>query len=191
MVAMMPEMRDARARVAGEGGDASMDTYDAIVSQRAVRRFQDRPIPSEVLERILDAGRRAPSSMNEQRWAFVVVTERERLRGLARIGDHADHIAGAAAAIALVTPQAEEDWRRESIQFDLGQCAQNLMLAAWEMGIGSVHAAVYDEDLVRELLGLPKGWRCDYALSFGYPARPPSEQGEREPLEALVHRNRW
>jgi nitroreductase len=168
-----------------------METYDAIVSQRAVRRFEDRPIPGEVLERILDAGRRAPSSMNEQRWAFVVVTERERLRDLARIGDYAGHIAGAGAAVALVTPEVEEDWRRESIQFDLGQCAQNLMLAAWEMGIGSVHAAVYDEDLVRGLLGHPKGWRCDYVLSFGYPVRTPSEPGERKPLEELVHRDRW
>jgi nitroreductase len=65
------------------------------------------------------------------------------------------------------------------------------MLAAWAMGIGSVHAAVYDEDLVRELLGYPKGWRCDYVLSFGYPARMPSEPGERRPLEELVHRDRW
>ena len=168
-----------------------MDVSDAIRSQRAVRRFEDRLISGEDLERILDAGRRAPSSMNEQRWAFVVVTERQRLVELSRVGDYAGHIAGAAAAVALVTPEAEEDWQRESIQFDLGQCAQNLMLAAWGMGIGSVHAAVYDADLALELLGYPDGWRCDYVLSLGYPARPPSGPGERRALDDLVHRDRW
>ncbi len=168
-----------------------MGVFDAIASQRAVRRFAERPIEPEKLERILDAGRRAPSSMNEQRWSFVVVTDRERLRELARLGDYADHIAGAAAAVALVTPEPTEDWEGESIAFDLGHCAQSLMLAAWELGIGSVHAAVYDEPQARELLGYPEGWRCDYLLSLGYPASPPSGQGRRKSLEELVHRERW
>ena len=114
-----------------------MDVGEAIRSQRAIRRFADRPIAGEVLEEILDAARRAPSSMNEQRWAFVLVTGPERLRALASVGEYADHLAGAAAAVALVVPEADEDWRRESIAFDLGQCAQNLMLAAWERGIGA------------------------------------------------------
>jgi nitroreductase len=168
-----------------------MDTFDTISSLRAIRRFDGRPVSEEDRMRILEAGCRAPSSMNEQRWAFVVVTERERLERLATIGEYADHLAGAAFAVALVTPEAEEGWRRESIAFDLGQCAQNLLLAAWELGVGGVHAAVYDEARTRELLGAPDGWRCDVVLSFGYPARPPSERLERRPLDELVHRERW
>ncbi len=168
-----------------------MDVNGAISTQRAVRSFDGRPVPDEVVTAILEAGRRAPSSMNEQRWAFVVCTDREHLRELSSVGEYADHIAGAAAAVALVTPEAEEGWRRESIAFDLGQCAQNMMLAAWELGVGSVHAAVYDEVLARRLLGYPDGWRCDYLLSLGYPACPPSSAGAREPLERLVHRERW
>jgi nitroreductase len=168
-----------------------MEVGEAIRSQRAVRRFQERPIPAEVLDQVLDAARRAPSSMNEQRWAFVLVTDPGRLRELAAVGDYADHLSGAAAAVALVTPQAEEVWRRESIAFDLGQCAQNLMLAAWEHGIGSVHAAVYDEALVRELLGVPEDHRCDYVLALGYPASLPRGPGSRESLDRLVHRDRW
>jgi len=121
----------------------------------------------------------------------VVCTDRDHLRELAAIGDYAGHAAGAAAVVALVTPEAQEDWRRESIAFDLGQCAQNLQLAAWSEGVGSVHAAVYDEALTRELLGYPDGWRCDYLLSFGYPKHPPTTKGERTPLEDLVHRERW
>ena len=168
-----------------------MDVHEAISTQRAIRTFDGRPLPDEALTAILEAGRRAPSSMNEQRWAFVVCTDREHLRELAAVGDYAGHIERAAAAIALVTPVAEQDWRRESIAFDLGQCAQSMMLAAWELGVGSVHAAVYDEELTRRLLGYPDGWRCDYLLSFGYPARGPTGRSTRKPLEQLVHRERW
>jgi nitroreductase len=171
-----------------------MEVGRAIQTQRAVRRFADRPIDPGALESILDAGRRAPSSNNEQRWAFVVVTDRERLRELAAIGEYADHLAGAAAAIALVVPvgtEGSEDWEDASIAFDAGQCAQNMMLRAWDLGVGSVHAAVYDEPLTRRLLGYPEGWRCDYVLSLGYPARGPAAQGARKPLDELVHRDRW
>jgi nitroreductase len=168
-----------------------MDTGRAIETQRAVRRFADRPIDDATLERILDAGRRAPSSMNEQRWSFIVVTDRDRLRELSAVGQYADHLRGAAAAVALVVPEAEEGWRRESVAFDLGQCAQNLMLRAWDLGVGSAHAAVDDEELARRLLGYPEGRRCDYVLSFGYPARAPASAGARRPLDDLVHRDRW
>jgi nitroreductase len=168
-----------------------MDVADAIRSQRAVRRFADRPIADDLLAEILDAARRAPSSMNEQRWAFVLVTDAGRLRALAGIGEYAGHLAAAAAAVALVTPEAEGDWRRESIAFDLGQCAQNLMLAAWERGIGSAHAAVYDQDLARESLGYPPDRRCDYVLGLGYPAVPAAGPGRRRPLDQLLHRERW
>jgi nitroreductase len=173
-----------------------MDVREAISRVRAVRSFADRPLEAEALERILQAGRRAPSSKNLQRWHFVVCTERERLKQLAAVGPFAGHVAGAAAAVALVTPEAEEAWDRESIAFDLGQCAQNMMLAAFELGIGSVHATVYEQDLARELLGYPGGFRCRYLISFGYPAEPdaltrPLRKGGRKPLEEIVHRERW
>ena len=123
-------------------------------------------------------------------------TERRHLRELSTVGDYAQHIAGAAAAIALVTPEAGEGWRREIIAFDLGHAAQNMMLCAWELGIGSVHAAVYDEAKVRQLLGLPEDQRCDYLLSFGYPKDPAAvtskpKRAGRRPLEEVVHTEQW
>ncbi len=168
-----------------------MEVGRAIETLRAIRRFDGSPLDPGELDAILEAGRRAPSSMNEQRWAFIVVTERERLRELASVGEYADHLAGASTAIALVVPEADEGWRRESIAFDLGQCAQNLMLRAWSLGIGSAHAAVYDEALARRLLGYPKEWRCEYLLSLGRPARAPARPGSRRPLAHLLHRERW
>jgi nitroreductase len=173
-----------------------VEVWEAIRTRKAVREFDGRPLGPEHLERILDAGRRAPSSKNEQRWAFVVVTDREKLRALSETGRYASHVAGAGAAVAIVVPEAREDWRRESIAMDSGQAAENMMLAAWELGIGSVHAAVYEEAAARGLLGFPEGWRCDYMLSFGYPADPaelmrPPRAGGRRPLGEVVHRESW
>ena len=172
-----------------------MDTWQAINSVRVVREFSDRPLEPEHLRRILNAGRRTGSSKNEQRWIFVVVQNREHLQELAAVGRYGGHLAGAAVAVALVTP-APNGPRGNSIMWDLGRAAQNMVLAAWELGIGSVPATVYDFDLARRLLGLPAERRCDFLLSFGYPADPsvltaPNRAGGRVELEALVHEERW
>jgi nitroreductase len=80
--------------------------------------------------------------------------------------------------------------------WDLGRAAQNMVLAAWELGVGSVPATVYDQELARTLLGLPAEQRCDFLLSFGYPADPSkltaaNRAGGRLPLDAVVHEERW
>jgi nitroreductase len=168
-----------------------VETWEAIRTLRAVRRYEDRPIPPEDLELIVDAGRRAPSSMNLQRWAFVVSTDRATLGVLASLGPYAKHLRGAAAAIALITPEGRDDDERGSIAFDLGQAMQNMLLAAWDRGIGGSHACPADPYLARELLGYPEGWRCDYLLALGYPARRPSREGRRKPLAEVLHRERW
>jgi nitroreductase len=173
-----------------------METWRAINSVRVVRQFSERPLTTEHLDRILNAGRRAGSSKNEQVWAFIVVRDRAHLRELAEVGRYAGHLAGAAAAIALVTPDPSASPKGYSLMWDLGRAAQNMVLAAWELGIGSVPATVYDFDLARRLLGLPAERRCDFLLSFGYPADPsvltaPNRAGGRVELEALVHEERW
>jgi nitroreductase len=173
-----------------------VETWDAIRTMRAVRAFADRPLDSEHLERILRAGRRAPSSKNSQRWEFVACRDREHLRQLSKVGDFAGHVAGAAAAVAIVVPRADTAESQAWIAFDNGQAAQNMLLAAWDLGIGGVHAAVYDEDMARELLGYPAEYRCDQMLSFGYPADPsiisaPPARGGRRPLSDLAHDERW
>jgi len=172
------------------------DTWDAIRTRRNVRRFADRPIPPENLDRVVAAAALAPSSMNEQRWAFVVCRDYERLEELSRAGDYAGHVARAAAAIAFLTPRADDGSVRESIAFDLGQAVENAMLVAWELGIGSCHASVYDEPRVRQLLGYPPDMTCDLVVSFGFPAdpaslAPPGSRGGRKPLSDLRHEERF
>jgi len=170
--------------------------WGAIRSRRVIRRFADRPLTPEHLDRILRAGRRANSSKNQQRWAFVVCQDRAHLKELSAVGPYAGHLAGAAVGIALVTPDPKIADAPLSVLFDLGQAADSMTLAAWELGIGSVPATVYDHDLVKRLLGYPDGYHCEFLLSFGYPADPgdltrPLKAGGRLPLEDIVHRERW
>lgn len=169
-----------------------METWQAINTVRVVRKFTEAPIGDDALHRILDAGRRTASSKNEQVWSFIVVQDRSRLEELAVVGTYAGHLAGAAAAVAFVTPNPATT----SMTWDSGRAAQNMVLAAWELGIGSVPATVYDHDLAARLLGLPDDRRCDYLLSFGHPADPakltaPNRAGGRRGLDEVVRWERW
>lgn len=173
-----------------------MDVLDAIHGLRAVRSFADRPLQAHHLTTILEAGRRAGSSKNQQRWDFIVVTERDRLAELGRLGPYAGHVAGAAAAVALVTPDPRNPNAPPSTLWDLGLAAQNMILAAWALGIGSCPATVYEPDLARRMLGYPVGRTCEFVLSFGYPADPtdlsrPLRPGGRRPLADIIHEDRW
>jgi nitroreductase len=173
-----------------------MDIQAAIASLRVVRRFEDRPLDPAHLEAILNAGRRASSSKNSQRWAFIAVTDRATLQELGAVGTYAGHLAGAAAAVALVTPDPRGPKQPLSVLWDLGLASQNMILAAWSLGIGSCPATVYDPDITRRILGYPADMACEYLLSFGYPANPddltrPLKPGGRRPLDEIVHRERW
>jgi nitroreductase len=174
----------------------SVQTWQAIDSIRVVRDFSDRPMPDEDVNRIVNAGRRAGSSKNLQRWDFVVVRDRHRLRELSRAGPFAGHVANAALAVALVTPDPSQPDQPLSVMWDLGRAAQNMVLAAWERGIGSVPATVYEHDLVDKLLGLPGDRHCEYILSFGYPAdesllTAPKKPGGRASMAEILHEEEW
>ncbi|HEY3209546.1 MAG TPA: nitroreductase [Actinomycetota bacterium] len=171
-----------------------METWDAIRSRRAVRSFTDQPVDEQDLDRILEAGRRAPSSMNEQRWDFVVVTSRDRLRQLSKVWRYGRHVASSAATVALVTPHGDDAHERESIAFDLGQAVMSMMIAAADLGIGSCHSSVHDQELARSLLSYPDDRRCDYLVALGYPAdRPlkPLGRHQRRPFDDVIHHDRW
>ncbi|HEY7969508.1 MAG TPA: nitroreductase family protein, partial [Candidatus Limnocylindrales bacterium] len=139
-----------------------MSVWEAVDTKRVIRQFSDRPIEPEDLVRILNAGRRAASSKNLQRWQFIVCRDRDHLAELAKVGPWAGHLAGAAVAVALVTPDPKTADSPLSVMFDLGMAAGNMMLVAWELGIGSVPATVYEHDLARELLGYPEDHHCEY-----------------------------
>ena len=169
-----------------------MQTWEAITSRRNVRSFADRPIPAADLDRILEAGRRSPSSQNWQPWDFVLVTERSLLVELAKVWRGAGHVAHSAATIVLVGPAGDNPFRRA--QLDLGQATMAMMLAAADLGIGSCHAGVADLPRVRELLGIPDDRDWALLISLGYPAdRPltPIKNPDRRPFDDVVHRGPW
>ena len=171
-----------------------METWDAIRSRRNVRSYAEAAIAPEDLDQILEAGRRTPSAGNQQAWDFVVCTDREQLAQLAKVWRSAGHVARSAATIALIAPNAQDARSRDLVQYDLGQATMSIMLAAVDLGIGSAHSAVSDQELARRLLGFPQDRFCALLITLGIPAdRPlvPIQRPNRRPFNDVVHRGHW
>ena len=159
-----------------------MDVHLAIASKRDVREYASTPIPDDVLQRILDAGRLAGSSANKQEREFVIVSDRETL---ARAVYAPQNILGAALVVAIAGKAGG---------LDMGRAAQNMMLAAWNDGVVSCPNGQRDPEAAERLVGAPVG----VVLSFGYPARPRdpesltaeewSARANRKSFEELVRR---
>jgi len=170
-----------------------MNVLEAIRTQRAVRAFQNKPLPAEAVQAILHAGRRAPSSKNEQARHFIAIQDKATLAALAQCGTYAQHLAAAALGVAILTP---DPLARFQTMFDAGQAAAYMQLAAWELGIGSCPASIYDPQRARAILGFPPEWHLRIALSFGYPADEarlsmPPRRGGRKQFAEIVHGERW
>lgn len=170
-----------------------MNVSDAIRTKRAVRRFRDQPLSTGEVNAILNAGRRAQSSKNEQAWNFIAVQDRSILKELSTCGEWAGHLAGAALGVALLTPDPAGKFQT---MFDAGQSAAYMQLAAWERGIGSCPASIYDADKARSILGFPAELHLRIMLSFGYPAdenklTAAPRKGGRRRLDDVVHNDRW
>ena len=142
-----------------------MDTYLAIASKREVRDYAETPVPADVRDRILDAGRLSGSSRNRQMWEFVVVGgAQERL---AETVYAPENVRTATLVVAIVG---------EAGGFDVGRCAQNMMLAATELGVGSCPNGIRDPDAAAEICG----GEVKAVISFGYPAKPRRERSAEE-----------
>ena len=170
-----------------------MKVSDAIRTKRAIRKFRDEALPEDVVRTILNAGRRSQSSKNEQAWPFIAIRDKSILKALSECGTWAGHLAGAALGVAILTPDPEGKFQ---IMFDAGQAAAFMQLAAWELGVGSVPASLYEHEKAREVLGLPPEWHVRIALSFGYPLEEEKlsaapKKGGRRSLEEVVHWERW
>jgi nitroreductase len=159
-----------------------VDPYLAIASKRDERDYADTPIPADVEQRILDAGRLTGSSKNRQPWEFVVVAGDARDR-LAEAVYAPENLRGAALVVAVAG---------DASGFDAGRCVQNMMLAAWGEGVVSCPNGVRDADAAAEICG----GVVRAIISFGFPARPRdpesrsaedwSARANRKPLSELV-----
>jgi nitroreductase len=157
-----------------------VDTFLTIASRREVREYDETPLPDDVVHRILDAGRLSGSSQNTQKWEFVVLRDKQAVSEFVYAPGN---ILGAQLVVAIAGDAAG---------FDMGRAAQNMMLAAWNEGVGSVPNGISDRDAAAQLVGAPVA----IVLTFGYPARPRdvagrnaeewSERAKRKPFDEVV-----
>jgi nitroreductase len=170
-----------------------MNVSEAIRLKRAVRKFRPEPLHEETVQAILNAGRRSQSAKNMQPWHFIAIQDKETLTALSHLGEWAGHLEDAALGVAIITPHPDT---RFSVMFDAGQAAAYMQLAAWEMGVGSCLATIYELDKARQLLGFPEDQHIRIAISFGYPldektlTATPREGGRRS-LDEVVHWEKW
>lgn len=171
----------------------TMDISDAIRTKRAIRHFQEKPLPDKFVHKILNAGRRSQSSKNSQPWQFIAIREKGILEALSGAGAYASHLAGAALGVAILTPNPDDKFQT---LFDAGQAAAYMQLAAWELGVGSCLASIYEPDKAREILTFPQEWQVRICISFGFPmdeklisASP--KKGGRKQFNEVVHWDRW
>ncbi len=170
-----------------------METWDAIRARRHVRNYEDLPIPGPELDRILDAGRLAPSNGNAQARDFVLITDGDQLSELAEVCGGAEHVRTSAATIAFVIPDADEA-TVVRYAYDAGQATIPMAIAAVDLGIGSAPAELGDQDTISRVLGLPAGHRCLHVLAFGYPADEPlgpPAKIHRSAFDEVVHSGHW
>jgi nitroreductase len=163
-----------------------MDVFEAVRTLVAVRSYQDRPVPEEVVRRIVEAGRLTASSMNLQPWHFIVVQDRETLRQLGALVQTGPYIAQAALAIVVAIE------RTRFAVSDASRAAQSMMLTAWGDGVGSNWAGFGGLDAVKPLLGIPDELDVLAVLPFGYPAQAVGKgRKQRKPLGQVAHRERY
>jgi nitroreductase len=169
-----------------------MNVSDAIRQRRSVRSYLERPVEAEKLERVLDAGRRAPSARNMQEWKFVVVRDaptRARLAeaacGQAFVGQAPVVLAACAIACGHVMTCGQHCY-----PIDLAIAVDHMTLQAVEEGLGTCWIGAFHEAKVKEILGIPAPVRVVALLPLGYPAQVPPPTA-RKPPEEIVAWERW
>jgi nitroreductase len=164
-----------------------MNVFEAIRTVLAVRSYDDRPVPDDIVRRIVEAGRLTGSSMNRQPWHFVVVRERETLRRLGQLAKSGPYIAQAPLAIAV----AIEKDSKFGVS-DASRAVQSMVLAAWEDGVASNWAGFGGLDDVGALLGVPSNMSVLAVLPFGYPAQAAGRgRKQRKPLGEVASSERY
>lgn len=163
-----------------------MSTLDTIMERRSIRTFQDKPIESDKLERILQAARQAPSACNKQDWLFYCVTNPELLKRVAASMKQGFGATGAALVVAC--GPAEDrimDCGQPAGTVDVSIATTFLQLVAWEEGIGSCWIGAFDAQAAAEALDVPEGMVPMTLTVLGYPAESPAMRPRKDPAEVV------
>ena len=162
-----------------------MNLVDTVLSRRSIRDYEQKEIPKEVLDKILEAGQMAPSAMNRQSWHFIVITDDEVKRELSK-GVFSRFLKNAPVTIVGCAHQDRIGGRWSKISTAIA--LQNMVIAAWAMDVGSCWIGAFNEDKVKQLLDIPEKWDIVAFIPFGFPAKIPSPK-RKKPIEKIVSFN--
>ncbi len=167
-----------------------MEVMECLRGRLTVRAFKPDPVPPETVERLLEAGRLAPSSRNLQPWHFIVVRNPETLRAIGRIATSGAFVAEAPMAIAIAMENADRP------ELDAGRVLQQMELAAWAEGLGTCFVGLRVDEQnrqVKELLGISEGVELITVLPFGYRLDAVKGKGRkrRKPMDEIAHGERF
>ena len=166
-----------------------MDVFECIRSRRTVRNFRPDAVPDEILTRILQAGRWAPSSSNSQPWRFIVIRDRTMLKSLGETATQGPFLGEAPMAIAIVMEGATRP------DLDAGRALQQMELVAWSEGLGTCFVGLLDPQQmvrVKDMLGIPEGMELITLLPFGYREEGSRGRGiARKPMSELAYGERF
>lgn len=160
-----------------------LSLVDVVLSRRSIRRYEKREISKNVLDKIFEAGRQAPSAANRQPYHFIAIIDHEIKKKLSNgmfnrfIQDSAITIVGCANTNDIFTGK----WAVVDTSISL----QNMVIAAWALGVGSCWIGDFKEDDIKQLLKIPDKWKIIALVSFGYPAEQP-HQRKKKAIEELV-----
>ncbi len=165
-----------------------MSVFDAVRTVLAVRKYQDKPIPDEIVHEIIEAGRLTGSSRNLQPWQFIVVQDRATLQEIGRLVTTGPYIAQAALAIVVLIEKASEFGVSDG-----SRAIQSMVLTAWDHGIGSNWAGFANRhDDLMAYLGVPDAYDILAILPFGYPVDAVGQgKKKRKSLSDVAHRDRF
>ena len=165
----------------------TMDVFEAVRTILAVRSYQDKPIPQEVIHRIVEAGRLTASSINLQPWHFIVVQNKDMLRQLGSLAKTGPYIAQAPLAIVVCIEKSSKFGVS-----DASRAIQDMMLTAWDAGVGSNWVGFGGLDAVKEPLGIPEEMDVLAIVPFGYPAQAVGKgKKERKSLSEVASSERY
>ncbi len=161
-----------------------MNVLECILTRRSIRSYTDQDVPDDALNKVLEAGRWAPSASNRQPWEFIVIRDKDTLKEIAKHARYGKFIPEAPLAIAVVTNPSTR-WHI----IDGSTAIQNMALVAWDMGIGTCWIGSLEREEVKKILGIPGNLHLLSVLPFGYPASV--GRSSRKELSPMLHQERW
>ena len=165
-----------------------MNCIERVLNRRSIRKFKNEPVSEEVMNNILEAGRRAPSALNKQPWQFVIARDHNKKEACSFRG-YNGFTTDAAFVVVGFYKESEAIFEKYGLM-DVTIALQNMVVAAWVQGVGSCWLGAFDVRELRDTFDLPEGLKIVGGVAFGIPDENPS-QPAKKPLGKITHFDRW